>query len=121
MPDEIWIALEIANEGALDSVTVLVTPVDRATVKLEEGVTVKADEITVEAVMADDRVTVLAPAVVERPTIQLPVWVAFTEKAEDGVTVKADEITVEAVIAEDNVTVLAPALVVSDVTHGEVT
>lgn len=77
--------------------------------------------MTVEAVMAEDSVTVFAPAVVERPTIQLPVCVALTEKAEDGVTVRAEEITVDAVMADDKVTVLAPALVVSEVTHGEVT
>ena len=56
VPDDICIALEsvtVPDEnvkyGALESVTVLVTPVDRATVKLDEGVTVSADEITVDA------------------------------------------------------------------------
>lgn len=59
--------------GLLESVTVLVTPVESATVKLDDGVTVRAEEITVVALIADERVTVLAPAVVDNPTTQLPV------------------------------------------------
>lgn len=94
VPDEIESALEMANDGA------------------------------------DDNVTVLAPAVVERPTIQLPVCVALTEVAEDGMTVglldsvtvgTEDKVTVPEEMemaleianagADESVTVLAPATV----------
>lgn len=71
VPEEICMALEIAKDGALDRITVKLE--DGVTVTAEVGVTESADEITVEAVMADDKVTVLAPAVVERPTIQEPI------------------------------------------------
>lgn len=90
------------------------------TVILDDGVMVRADEITVEAVIAEESVTVLAPAlVVSEVTHGEVICVALTDAAEDGVTVSAEdgvivnaeEITVEAVIAEDNVTVLAPAVV----------
>lgn len=37
----------------------MVTAVENATVKLEDGVTVNAEEITVEAVIAEDSVTIL--------------------------------------------------------------
>ena len=51
-------ALEIANAGALERVTVFVTPVERATVTFEDGVTVSAlDGITVKL---EDGVTVTA-------------------------------------------------------------
>lgn len=64
---------------------------DGITVKLEDGVTVSAEEITVDAVIAEESVTVFAPAVVDKPTIQLPTCVALTEKALDGVTVATDD------------------------------
>lgn len=34
VPEEIWIALEIANDGADDSVTILVTALDNLTVSV---------------------------------------------------------------------------------------
>jgi hypothetical protein len=58
--------------------------------------------------MAEDRVTVLAPAAVDRVTTTALV----------GVTERAEEMVVVAAIAEDRVTVLAPEAVVRFVTQG---
>jgi hypothetical protein len=72
VPDEIWIALDMANDGALESVTVL------------------------------------APAVVDKPTTQDPIWEALTEIADDGVTV-ADEMLV-VIVPDETATMLVTAV-----------
>jgi hypothetical protein len=91
--------------GLEDRITVKL--LDGVTVRLDEGVNVPDEKVAV-ALMAEDKVTVLAPAAVD----------SVTTIALVGVTDKAEEITVVAEMADDSVMVLAPAAVVRLVTHG---
>lgn len=69
-PDEIEMALEIANDGADERVTV--HTLDGMTVGSLDNVNVPEENVA-EALMAEDNVTVLGPAVVDSPTSQEPV------------------------------------------------
>lgn len=87
VPDEIASALLIANDGAEDSVTVLVTAVESATVATEESATVLLVKVTCTA---DEGITV---GLEESVTVGTPVIATLTfddgviERTDDGVTV----------------------------------